>query len=59
MSADFTCDLNGANSALPHVWEHTVGSSHARMALRSDWQELLHPKPHCPEMDNGHLFCER
>jgi xylan 1,4-beta-xylosidase len=25
----------------PHFWEHTVGSGHATLALRSDWQEQL------------------
>jgi xylan 1,4-beta-xylosidase len=26
---------------LPHSWEHTVGSCHAPLALRADWQEQL------------------
>jgi xylan 1,4-beta-xylosidase len=26
---------------LPHFWEHTVGSDHAPMALRADWQRDL------------------
>jgi xylan 1,4-beta-xylosidase len=26
---------------LPHVWEHTVGSGHAPLALRADWQAQL------------------
>jgi xylan 1,4-beta-xylosidase len=26
---------------LPHVWEHTVGSCHAPLALRADWREHL------------------
>ncbi len=26
---------------LNHFWEHTVGSSHATMALRADWQKQL------------------
>jgi xylan 1,4-beta-xylosidase len=26
---------------LPHVWEHTVGSCHAPLALRADWQAHL------------------
>jgi xylan 1,4-beta-xylosidase len=26
---------------LPHVWEHTVGSCHAPLALRADWQAQL------------------
>lgn len=41
MSAAFSCDLTVPASALPHVWEHTVGSDHASMALRADWQAQL------------------
>lgn len=38
---EFACDLNGASTDLPHAWEHTVGSGHATLALRADWQEQL------------------
>ena len=38
MAGIFNCDVNGTASALPHFWEHTVGSDHAPMALRADWQ---------------------
>ena len=41
MSAVFSCDLGAAAVELPHSWEHTVGSDHARMALRADWQAQL------------------
>ena len=41
MNAAFGCDLTACASALPHVWEHTVGSDHALMALRADWQAQL------------------
>ena len=41
MSATFYCDLSAPVNALPHVWEHTVGSDHATMALRADWQAQL------------------
>ncbi|MGI8495196.1 MAG: GH39 family glycosyl hydrolase [Pyrinomonadaceae bacterium] len=41
MSIKFTCDLNGAITPLPHFWEHTVGSGHAPLALRADWQAQL------------------
>ncbi|MGZ4981394.1 MAG: GH39 family glycosyl hydrolase [Methylobacter sp.] len=41
MRVNFSCDLGAATTALPHVWEHTVGSSHALLALRADWQEQL------------------
>jgi xylan 1,4-beta-xylosidase len=34
----FFCDLAEATTPLPHFWEHTVGSDHARMALRDDWR---------------------
>jgi len=37
----FFCDLAEATIPLPHFWEHSVGSDHASMALRSDWQEQL------------------
>lgn len=38
---DFTCNLSGTVTPLPHFWEHTVGSDHAPMALRADWQQQL------------------
>jgi xylan 1,4-beta-xylosidase len=41
MSARFTFDCAGAPTALPHFWEHTVGSDHALMALRADWRAQL------------------
>ena len=41
MTVKFTCDVNGPTTALPHFWEHTVGSDHATMALRADWQAQL------------------
>ncbi|HEY0761403.1 MAG TPA: glycosyl hydrolase [Pyrinomonadaceae bacterium] len=37
----FFCDLAEATTPLPHFWEHTVGSDHARMALLSDWRRQL------------------
>ena len=37
----FFCDLAEATTPLPHFWEHTVGSDHAPMALRADWQAQL------------------
>jgi xylan 1,4-beta-xylosidase len=39
--ADFKCNVNHASVSLHHFWEHTVGSSHATMALRADWQKQL------------------
>ncbi len=37
----FRCRLSVPTLPLPHVWEHTVGSCHAPLALRADWQEHL------------------
>ncbi|HWA10558.1 MAG TPA: glycosyl hydrolase [Opitutaceae bacterium] len=39
--ASFRCDLAARPIALPHFWEHTVGSGHAPLALRADWQGQL------------------
>ena len=38
---DFTCQLSETGSPLSHFWEHTVGSDHALVALRADWQNQL------------------
>ena len=38
---EFTCSLSGKTVPVPHVWEHTVGSGHAPLALRADWQRQL------------------
>lgn len=38
---EFTCQLQQAGAPLPHIWEHTVGSGHARLGLRADWQTQL------------------
>jgi len=38
---DFNCDIAGESVMFPHFWEHTVGGSHANMALRADWQKQL------------------
>jgi xylan 1,4-beta-xylosidase len=40
-STEFICDLSGRGSRLSHSWEHTVGSCHAPLALRADWQAQL------------------
>ncbi len=39
--AKFTCRLSAKSKPLPHFWEHTVGSGHAPLALRADWQRQL------------------
>lgn len=38
---EFFCNLAEKTTALPHFWEHTVGSDHAPVALRADWQRQL------------------
>jgi xylan 1,4-beta-xylosidase len=40
-TVEFLCDLSQRGSFLPHCWEHTVGSGHALLALRADWQAQL------------------
>jgi len=40
-SVNFFCDLEKVTTPLTHFWEHTVGSDHAPMALRADWQSQL------------------
>src|SRR5204863_3097325 len=40
-SVHFLCDWTPPGTALPHFWEHTVGSCHAPLALRSDWQAQI------------------
>lgn len=40
-SLSFFCDLAEATTPLPHFWEHTVGSDHAPVTLRADWQRQL------------------
>ncbi len=39
--AQFYCDLRQTGRALPHFWEHCLGSGHARLSLRADWQAQL------------------
>ncbi|HTC00472.1 MAG TPA: hypothetical protein VK705_07300 [Ferruginibacter sp.] len=41
MGDTFICDIAGGTEPFPHFWEHTVGSCHATMALRADWQKQL------------------
>ncbi len=42
----FTCTFDEATTPLAHVWEHTVGSGHAALALRADWQTQLRRARH-------------
>jgi xylan 1,4-beta-xylosidase len=41
MTAVFSSDLAGPVTALTHFWEHTIGSGHATLALRADWQAQM------------------
>ncbi len=38
---DFSCDYAGHAAPLTHVWEYMLGSGHATLALRADWQRQL------------------
>jgi xylan 1,4-beta-xylosidase len=39
--AHFRTDWTARPAPLTHFWEHTVGSCHAPLALRTDWQSQL------------------
>ncbi len=41
MPVSFSCDLSKEPQRLKHAWEHTVGSGHAPLALRANWQGQL------------------
>ncbi len=41
MAVTFIGDLGGPRTSLPHFWEHTIGSGHATLGLRADWQRQL------------------
>lgn len=41
LNAVFDCDLTQKPKPLTHHWEHCVGSGHATLALRADWQWAL------------------
>ena len=49
----FRCDLAGASGNLTHFWEHTIGSGHATLALRADWQTQMR-RAH-DELGFGHV----
>src|SRR5438045_2750265 len=38
---EFKCNVQDNFVPFPHFWEHTVGSCHATLALRADWQKQL------------------
>ena len=67
---DFTCDFLQPPKPFPHFWEHTVGSGHAPLALRADWQAQMlrchnelgfqHVRFHALLSDDmGTLICEK
>ncbi|MDQ2972272.1 MAG: glycosyl hydrolase, partial [Pseudomonadota bacterium] len=37
----FTCNLDTPGTPLKHVWNHTVGSGRAALAMRADWREQM------------------
>ena len=37
----FDCDFSQTGTRFSHYWEHTVGSGHAPLALRADWQAQM------------------
>ncbi|QPC92966.1 glycosyl hydrolase [Mesorhizobium sp. INR15] len=41
MVVNFSGDLGARSTPLPHFWEHTIGSGHATLGLRADWQAQL------------------
>ena len=41
MTTRFSCDFSCKTEAMPHFWEHCVGSGHATLALRADWRAQL------------------
>jgi xylan 1,4-beta-xylosidase len=41
MNTMFRCDMSATPTPLVHFWEHTVGSCHAPLALRADWQAQM------------------
>ena len=50
---EFWCDPDGATVPLPHNWEHIIGSDHAAMALRAEYQKQL--KRCHDELGIGHV----
>jgi len=46
VATTFSCDLAAPASGMPHFWEHTVGSGHATLGLRSDWQAQMRRTHH-------------
>jgi xylan 1,4-beta-xylosidase len=40
-NVNFYCNVSETTTPFPHFWEHTIGSGHAPLALRADWQKQL------------------
>ncbi len=38
---NFICSITDSTQPFPHFWKHTVGSGHATLALRADWQRQI------------------
>jgi xylan 1,4-beta-xylosidase len=53
VSALFNGDVDGPSRPMPHFWEHTIGSGHATLALRADWQAQMR-RAH-DELGVGHV----
>jgi len=53
MDPQFSCDTALPSVNLPHFWEHTIGSGHAPLALRADWQHQMR-RSH-EELGFGHV----
>ena len=41
MAVEFSCNIDGSTTLLPHFWEHTIGSGHATLGLRADWRAQM------------------
>jgi xylan 1,4-beta-xylosidase len=41
MAVNFSCNISTHAADFPHYWETVVGSGHATLALRADWQKQL------------------
>ena len=41
MPVNFLCNISTHAAPLPHYWETVVGSGHATLGLRADWQKQL------------------
>jgi xylan 1,4-beta-xylosidase len=41
MPVNFSCNISTHAAPFPHYWEEVVGSGHATLGLRADWQKQL------------------